>query len=216
VARVGRARALWGGLLVVCGGAIAFCATTLLPLTLLAALVCGFAGSLVVNTCTSLLADHHRADSAAAISEANAFAAGFGVAAPLALGTAERWGPGWRAGLLVYLVLVAVLALVLGRVRVPDHRTWSDYDATRAVGSLPAAYWRAWAVVMACVAVEFCLTIWASDVLRSRYALSPGAAAAGVTAVVAGMAVGRAFGGRVSEGRDVDRLLYAALSVCAA
>ena len=57
------------------------------------------------------------------------------------------------------------------------------------------------------------MTIWTSDVLRDRVGLSEGAAAAGVTAIVAGMAVGRALGGKLSLRRELDWLFYRALLV---
>lgn len=59
-------------------------------------------------------------------------------------------------------------------------------------------------------AVEFCLTLWCATLLRDRAHLSAGVAATGVTAVVAGMAVGRAAGGRLALRIPIDRLIFAA------
>jgi predicted MFS family arabinose efflux permease len=66
-------------------------------------------------------------------------------------------------------------------------------------------------VVTAGIAVEFCLVLWTADVLRDRMGLSPGPAAAGVTALVAGMCAGRVLGGRLALRWPVDTLLYAAI-----
>lgn len=212
VQRLGRDVVLWGGLVTACAGVAVFCATTALPLTLFGAFLAILGGSFVVSTSSTVLSDHHGAAGPAAVSEANATAAGVGTFAPLVVGGAVAIGLGWRAGLLVALVLTAVLALLMGRVRVPDHRLVRTHDPG-ASHALPSRYWWAWGVIGFCVAVEFSMAIWTSDALQERIGLSDGAAAAGVTAVVAGMAAGRIAGGRLSLRYDPDWLLYRALAV---
>ena len=214
VQRIGRGPALWGGLVTACAGVVLFCVSTALPVTLLGAFVSTFGGSFVVTVSSSILADHHGDIGSAAMSEGHAGAAVVGLCAPLVIGGAVALGAGWRAGLLVALVLTAVLAVTLGRVAIPDHRLVEGHDPRRS-GSLPRQYWWAWATIAFCVAVEFSMTIWTSDVLRDRVGMSEGAAAAGVTAIVAGMAVGRAFGGMLSLRRGLDWMLYCALLVTA-
>lgn len=215
VQRVGRHVALWGGLVTACAGVAIFCSTTALPVTLFGAVVATLGGSFVVSTSSTVLSDHHGTAGPAAVSEANAAAAGVGTFAPLVVGAAVGVGLGWRAGLLVAVVLTAALALVLGRVRVPDHRLAPTHDPA-ASRALPARYWWAWGVIAFCVAVEFSMAIWTSDVLEERIGLSDGAAAAGVTAVVAGMAIGRVAGGRLLLRYDPDWLLYRALALAGA
>lgn len=212
VQRMGRDVALWGGLVTACAGVAIFCSTTALPVTLFGAFTATLGGSFVVSTSSTVLSDHHAAAGPAAVSEANAAAAGIGTLAPLLVGGAVAVGLGWRAGLLVALVLTAALAVALGRVRVPDHRLAGAHDPA-ASRALPARYWWAWGVVGFCVAVEFSMAIWTSDVLQERIGLSDGAAAAGVTAIVAGMAAGRIAGGRLSLRYDPDWLLYRALAL---
>jgi predicted MFS family arabinose efflux permease len=214
VQRIGRSRALWGGLATACAGIALFCATTALPVTLLSAFITTFGGSFVVSVSSTVLADHHRTAGSAAMSEGHAGAAVVGLCAPLVIGGAVAVGAGWRAGLLMALVLAGILAVVLGRVVIPDHRLADDHDPAPS-GSLPSHYWWAWAALAFCVAVEFSMTIWTSDVLRDRVGLTEGAAAAGVTAVVAGMAVGRILGGRLARRRELDWLFYRALIVTA-
>lgn len=214
VQRIGRSRALWGGLATACVGIALFCASTALPVTLFGALVSTFGGSFVVSVATTVLADHHGAAGSAAVSEGHAGAAVVGLFAPLVIGGSVAIGAGWRVGLLVALMLTVVLALTLGRVPIPDHRLVEGHDPAPS-GSLPGRYWWAWTALAFCVAVEFSMTIWTSDVLRERVGMSEGAAAAGVTAVVAGMAVGRAFGGKLSLRRGLDWVFYRALIVTA-
>ena len=214
VGRIGRSAALWGGLLTACAGIVVFCISTALPVTLFGAFLATFGGSFVVSVSSSVLADHHGVASSAAMSEGHAGAAVIGLCAPLVIGGAVAVGAGWRAGLLVGLVLTAILLIVLGRVTIPDHRS-PDFHVTAPSGALPRRYWWAWTALAFCVAVEFSMTIWTSDVLRERVGMSEGAAAAGVTAIVIGMAIGRLVGGTLSLHRSLDWLIYCALAVAA-
>jgi len=111
------------------------------------------------------------------------------------------------------LPAAGLLWLIGRRVPYPSPRVEPD----RHAGSrrLPTVYWIRWGVVTACIAVEFCLTLWTADILRNRFDLSAAVASAGVTAVVAGMFVGRLVGGRLAVHIAADRLLYCALAVSA-
>jgi fucose permease len=70
-------------------------------------------------------------------------------------------------------------------------------------------------VVTAGIAVEFCLVLWTADVMREQVGLAAGPAAASVTAVVGGMAVGRLGGGRLALRYPLDGLLYGAIALTA-
>jgi hypothetical protein len=74
---------------------------------------------------------------------------------------------------------------------------------------LPRRFWLNQLAGVFSGAIEFCLTLWCATLLRDRAHLSAGVAATGVTAVVAGMAVGRAAGGRLALRVPIDRLIYA-------
>lgn len=75
---------------------------------------------------------------------------------------------------------------------------------------LPRRFWLNQLAGVCAGAIEFCLTLWCATLLRDRAHLSAGVAATGVTAVVAGMAVGRAVGGRLALRIPIDRLIFAA------
>jgi predicted MFS family arabinose efflux permease len=213
VRRRGRGPVMWGGLVVMCLGIVLYVATDALGLTLAGAMLAAFGGSFVVVPVAAVLSDHHRRAGAAAITEANAVAAGIGTVAPLLVGLAVATGVGWRAAMLILLPVVALLGFFGRRVSYPTPRLAPD----RHGGSprLPAVYWIGWVVVTAGIAVEFCMTLWAADILRARFDLSAAVASAGVTAIVAGLCIGRVIGGRLALHMAVDRLLYYALTVCA-
>jgi predicted MFS family arabinose efflux permease len=213
VRRRGRGQVMWAGLVLLCVGIVLYTATDALPVTLLGAMLAAFGGSFVVVPVAAVLTDHHGKTAASAITEANALASGIGMAAPLVVGLAVATGLGWRTAMLLLLPAVAVLGVVGRRVHYPA----PQLDPARHGGSqrLPAAYWIGWGVVTAGIAVEFCMTLWVADILRSRFDLSAALASAGVTAVVGGMCIGRVVGGRLALRFAVDGLLYSALGVCA-
>lgn len=222
VGSLGRGRTLWAGVVGMLAGIVLFCATPALPLTLAGAALAGLFGSLVVNGTAAALSDYHGAAGPAAVSEANATAAAAGTVAPLVLGLAAASALGWRAGLLLTLPLAAVLAAVaaLRGIHLPSpppvEASGSPAGRATAGRSLPRAFWAAWAVLLLCISVEFSLTFWASELLVSRAGLAAGSAAAGITALVAGMTVGRLVGARLALRHPVDTLLLVAIGTALA
>ena len=212
-ARLGRTRMIWVGLTLMCLGVTLLCGVTALPATLGGALVASLGGSFVVTCTATALAAAHGTGGPAAITEANAVAAAFGALAPLAVGVAAALGS-WRVALLLLLPAVGLLALVSQGT--PQPADVEQRAAATAPGRLGRAFWVAWAVVTAGIAVEFCLALWAADLLRLRTGMSAAAASASVTAFVLGMALGRGAAGRLVLRHTPERLLSAALALNAA
>jgi len=184
VARYERAHSVWLGLSGLCVGTIGLCIPGPPALTLPAAFIASVGYSLLINTASTTLADHHGAQSASAMNECNAVAAGVGLLAPLTLGITLSTGIGWRFGLLL-TVLAAGLVWAFMRVAIPSSRDpayRTDLGPAVPLSSAPlsAAFWWMWAAMATAVSTEFCLTIWASDVLRERTGASAGLAAVGV------------------------------------
>lgn len=209
VRRLGRRRVIWGGLATLGVGVGVYVTGSVLALTLLGALVGSFGASFAVTSSSAVLTDRHGPRGASAVSEANATAAGIGMLAPLVLGACVAAGIGWRAALFLVVPGLAVLALVGRHVAVPPPPVPTGDAGT---GRLPARYWVSWVALTAGIGVEFCMVLWTGDALRERTGLPAGTAAAGLTAVVAGMAVGRLFGGRLALRHSVDALLLAAIA----
>ncbi|HSK26673.1 MAG TPA: MFS transporter [Jiangellales bacterium] len=212
VARLGRATVMRLGLVGIAVAVVLITSATALPVTLLGALVGGTLGSLLVNTHSPVLSDHHELAGPAAINEANALAAAAGVLSPLVLGLCVASGLGWRVGLLAVVPLAAVGLVYSRGVRMPDPAP-SRGLPPGARPRLPRRYWASWTVFVLCIAVEFSMTIWASVLLRERAGLSAGAAAASVSLLVLGMSVGRLLGGRLALRVPVDLLLGSSLLV---
>jgi fucose permease len=211
-ARLGRGPTSWLGTAGLCVGVAVLGTGHHLPLTLLGALIAGAFGSLLVTGSSAILSDHHGPAGPAAITETNAVAAGTGLLAPAAVGGAVALGWGWRPAVLALLVPAAFLTLALRRTVVPDAPVVVSRDRD---ARLPRAYWIAWTVVVAIIGVEFSMTLWSSDMLRSRDGLADGAATASVSAVVGGMFLGRLLGTHLTARHHVDHLLLAALGLSA-
>jgi MFS family permease len=220
--RIGRAATLRVGLLGLAAGIAVYCLVPVLPATLAGALLCGLFGTFVVTGSVVVLTTAHGRAGPAAVTEANAGAVGVGLVTPLLLGAGESLGVGWRPGLLLPAVAaVGVWVVSVREKRRLDAATEAEVPDAVGVapdtpGRLPAAYWLVWAVVLCCIAVEFCLTFWAADALRDRAGASPAAATAGVTAVVGGMFLGRLAGGRIALRYAPSTLLLVSVGVALA
>ncbi len=213
VARLGRRRVLWGGAFGISAGLVVYVSGHALWLTLTGALVAGTAGSFLVNTVNAVLADDHGPAAPAALSQANAMASGVGTVAPLVVGGAVARGLGWRAGLLVLVVLTAVVYLAFRTVPVPAPLPPAPGAHPDGVRRLPAAFWATWGVLVCVIAIEFCLSLWSGDLLHTRFALPEGVATAAWGGVLAGMTVTRLLGSRWTLRHSVDGLLVRSLSV---
>jgi predicted MFS family arabinose efflux permease len=119
VGRIGRATAVRFGLLGLVVGILAYTLLPVLPGTLAGAFVTGLAGSFVVTGSVVILGDRHGAAGAAAISEANALAAGTGLLAPLIVGAGVSLGLTWRPGILLAAVAAAAVWFVSHRAARP-------------------------------------------------------------------------------------------------
>ena len=228
--RLGRPPTLRVGLVGLAAGVLAYCLAPVLPATLAGALAGGFFGSLVVTGSTVVLAARHGPAAPAAISQANALAAGAGLVGPLLVGAGVSAGLGWRPGVLLAAVAAAVVWAVSVRARTDrtggvgrrdrpgsTERVGAEVaTAQDAPGPLPARYWLAWSVLVLCIGVEFAMTFWAADGLREHTGASPAAATAGVTAIVAGMFAGRLAGGWVALRVRSGPLLLAAVGLAGA
>jgi fucose permease len=218
VSRVHRRGAFLLGAALAAAGVTGLAAGSGPPWTLAATLVAGTGGSTMLNAALPALTDHHGTGGAAALSEANAVAAGIGLLAPLAVGASVALGWSWRpAALAVLPLLVVVLAAVR---RVPAGTPAVDAAPPRPTTSrrrrLSPSFHAYLVAVVTCIAVEFCCTAWSADLLRQRTTLSAAAASAGVTAVVGGMFVGRVALGRLALARPPARLFAYALALTVA
>jgi fucose permease len=186
-------------------GVAILCSVDLLAVTLTGAFVAGGFGSLLVTGSAVILRERHGDTAPAAITEANAVAAAFGLVAPGLVAASTALDLGWRPVLLGVVVLAAALAIALGREPVPD-----GVAADRGTrGRLPRTYWGAWLVVAMVIGVESSMAVWSSDLLRDEAGFGDGAGAAGVSVLLGGMLIGRVAGAGLARRKPAGALLGA-------
>jgi predicted MFS family arabinose efflux permease len=112
------------------------------------------------------------------------------VLAPVALDVAERTQAGWRAGLLLPLLALAVIYFAFGRLDLPTGAAASTGSGLR----LPAAFWPAAVLVSVVVGMEFCLVFYAPQLLRAAAGLPTSQAATVLSLFYVGELAGRTAG----------------------
>lgn len=185
--------------------------------TLPAMLIIGIGGGLALNVSTTVLQEHNGVYGPAMISLGNAAAAGVGLVTPLAVGAATALGWTWRAAMVLVVPFAATALLLMYRHRKdPAYAAVPIGTAGFTFRGLPQAYWLAAIGVVCAVAIEFCMITWTPDLLSDRTGLSPGTASGAVSAVVAGMAVGRLVVGALARRRSPLGLFLAGVGITAA
>lgn len=211
--RFGRRATTWAGLVGINAGVALVFASSAVPVTILGyGLASGF-GTFTLYTGMAALSDHHGPAGPAALNEANAFGVIFGIVAPYLVSAAAQSAFGWRAALLLTPVSTVLLALALGRHWFPDKNVET---AEHHEGPPPGFGWRfyvAGGVLFCCVALEFTFNLWSSALVTTRTGLSPAVAASTLTALTAGLAVGRFVGTPLALRMRTTNLLVGALAV---
>lgn len=178
--------------------------------------VCSFAGALLMNTATAAISARQGPATPTALTEANAIASWIGLLSPLLIGAAVAAGPGWQyaAG------AVGVSALVLfGTI----WRTWhgletdsaADPTETPASGPsrlLPGFGWSL-AAIVAAVGSEISLNFWGGVLLHEHTGVELATTTASMSALLAGMAVCRTGGARLTHRLPVGPLVLVSIAV---
>ncbi|MEU8041370.1 MFS transporter [Streptosporangium sp. NPDC049078] len=216
VGRIGRRAAIWTGMAGISVGTLMVAAApTLLPVTLLGYGVAGALSALVLFPGMAALDDRHGPAGPAAISEANAVCVIVGIGVPFVVSAAAQSALGWRAALLVTSVLAALLALAMGRVRIPEPEKTVGGAATDGEVRFGWRFYLAAAVLFCCVAMEFCFNLWAAKLFSDQTGLPAAVAATAVAAFTAGMAAGRLAGAWLALRIPPTALFLGALLVSA-
>lgn len=197
-------------------GVLGFCVVNLIAASLLAIVLSTCSGILVISGVAATLTDRHGPASAGAISEANALGAGMGLLAPLLVSVAVMTGIGWRAAMVITALFAAGLAVTVLAVRPHLGRNCDAGKEVDPCDRLGGKYWLAWTCLLALVSVEICLALWTPDQLTVATNLPADKAAAGMTAVLVGMVIGRLAGGKLAVQMRTSTLLYAAIGLALA
>ncbi len=109
----------------------------------------------------------------------------FPFSVPLVIAIGIALGIGWQFVIVPALLLVG-MSLVATR-----GRTVTPVLAVAEGGRLPAAYWKAWFLLVLVIAVEFATLFWSSSIVESQTGVPLSEATLVITAFTAGMVVSR-------------------------
>jgi MFS family permease len=211
--RLPRSALLWSSAAGASAGAGLFTLAHAIALTMLGALMLGFAGTTLLTCIQAILSDRHGDRRDRALSEANVGAAGCAVLAPLLLGLFQATPLGWRAAFGLPALVFAGLYL---RYR---HQPPLPAPAGRPAGRqarLSLSCWLLAGLVAVGIAVEFCVVYFGAELLTAT-GLRTAQAATAMSGFYLGILGGRVGGAYLTRraGRTVA-MLWASLAVTAA
>lgn len=209
--RLGRTRALWGGLAGMALGALLVALSPTVVGTLLGALAMGLIGTLSLMANQAALSDMHGVLRTIALTESNVAATGTAIFAPLAIGGFAAAGLGWQLGLAVTVPWALLLWRSFRAVRFPPPAATGERHGQG--GGLPIAFWMLWVVLFLVAAAEWCVAYWGADFLASVIGLAPARAATAMTVFFAAMTGGRWIGSRLARRYRTLPLLLAAIAL---
>lgn len=212
VGRLGRSRALWGGMAGMAAGTALVGLAPHVAVSLLGALLMGGLGTLALMANQAALADLHGERREVALAESNVAATSSAVTAPLVIGGSAAVGLGWQVGLLLALPWLLLLAWRFRGVRFPGGSP-AERGTGGGTGPLPATFWLLCGVIFLLSAVEWCLAYWGADFLASVVGLDKAAAATAMTLFFVAMAGGRVAGSRLTRRRRSLTLLPGAVAL---
>lgn len=216
-AKISRALGPWRTVSLACAGLLSgsllICIGKTYFVLLAGSFFAGALGSLLITEVPLLLVREHRAQSRAAITEANALASASTIFAPAILSLAEQGHFGWRTAFLAPFLLVVACAFVFLRYR-PMAGRLSVPASPSAGRRLGAAFWTIWLLLLLSVAVEFSVIFWATDFFRQTGLSDPAQAGAVLIVFFAAMSGGRMLGSFLAATISASRIIT--VSLCTA
>ena len=209
VRRFGRRAIFWGGGAGTTVGALLLAVGHHPALTLPAITFMGLAGTTLLATVQSSLADHHGHFRALALTEANVVASGTTILAPLLVGSFARLSFGWRGALIVPAGAWLLMFLLMRDQPVPAPLERDDGDSRW--NSLPRLFWFYWLALLLGVAVEWSIITWGGDFLVEAGPLTRANASLVMSAFFVAMLIGRFLGAVLARRVALAPLLLAAM-----
>jgi MFS family permease len=212
VDRSGRYVVFWTGGVGMAAGALWLILGRTPVLTIGAALLMGFMGSLLLVMIQAALSDQHGEQRAIAFTESNVAASASAMLAPLFIGIFQRQGVGWRAAIVLAVIALVIIAARFRNQPIPETRS-AGFKHSPADRSLPAAFWAYWIVLVMVVSIEWCLVFWGAEFLENEAGLGRTTAVTTMSVFFLAMVLGRLGGSRLARRTSADRLLLTALGV---
>ena len=207
---VGRSVLLWSAAAVMATGAALLTVAGAVPATIGSIAVMGIGGGMLLATVQAGLSEHHGEQRGVALTEANVAAAASYLLLAGVLLAVGALGLGWRAALVLALLVPVLAWLTTRRTRI-DAAAPPDAAAPR--GRLPGVFWVSAVMLMCAVAAEWCVTAWGATFVQQAAASTPDAAVAVMAGYFVGVLAGRILGSGLTRRYDPAALLGVALGV---
>ena len=175
--------------------------------TILAAFLLSLAGTTALIRLWALLADLHQERRTVAMSEGEVCVSLAGILTPLLIGGLAATALSWRSAFAVTAVIVAATAVLVLVVPFPELPEQAEATA------VTTGRWRRpmLVVVIAVVALEFCLSFWLASYLDDEVGLGRDLAAAMSSVLYAAALAGRLLLSRLARRIAAEPLLVSAL-----
>jgi fucose permease len=213
--RLGRSTLLKGGGIGQALGAVLLITGRSPVQTMLATLVSGFCGGLVVMMVQAVLSDHHGERRDIALSEANIGAAIASTLAPLFVGGLQGLALGWRAAYLVGIACLVAISIYFPRQPARESKPSASGEPVEEkplyAARLPAMFWLYWVVVFLVIAIEWSLLIWGADYLDQAVNMSKSSAAMTMSLFYLATVLARIIGSRLTHQINSRVILLASL-----
>lgn len=209
--RFGRNRMLQAAFLMHLVVVILFMASPLVSATITLALSLGILTGVAMLVLQATLPDCPPDQRVVLIAEFNVAFSLSAAAASLAIGGAERIGIGWRGAFAALLLVTALAAIPLRRIRLPDRVPYRA--GTQRVSKYPLAFRLVLVIAALGTSVEWCLAFGGASFLAGRAAMTHAGAATAMSAFFVAMILGRLVGSRIARRYEPEAILLAAMVI---
>lgn len=175
--------------------------------TLSLSLLLGIAGGVVQISIQASLSAHHGRHQGVALVEAFVLAAAGVFLGPLVIGYAAETALGWRAGLVVPVLLLALAFLIFKDSFRGNADFATDAVATREKGGLPVQVHIVLGMILLGIATEWGIGFWGAQILEARLSLPPAEAVTMMSVFFGGTVIGRIVASRLLAAVRVRPLL---------
>jgi len=213
--RLGVVGGMWTGMAGCLAGTILLTLAPSPAVSLFAVMIMSLFGAMSLTTCQICLASLYPARRAAVLMEATVMASLGSTAAPFLIALGAMTLLGWRIvapALALGLALVALAGWSSTRI----HARAEQASPPDPGGRLPFAYWLCWLLMVAGVAVEWCLGFWSAEYLKDLPGRSLSVAAAGTGVYQVAAVASRLASSRITGRLPESRFLAAGMLLVAA
>lgn len=209
LAAVPRKTAVLAGSVSVCVAGTSFAFASVPAITICAATVVGFAGSIAAQALVSMLAERQPEHRALTIAELVMVNSLFSAAAPLVVAAVIGAAFSWKVVALIPAVLLAGICVGTkcgGKEKwpVPSERSGSG-------GKLTSAYWLYFTIVFLTTAAEWSIAFWCPDYLRTVHRFSAADACQALSVFMLCMLGGRVAGTKLASRFASEKSLVATI-----